>query len=102
MRGWRCVLAGQEGQDCFDFIYDIGIRGIYFLGSWFCQIQTTRLIMFFQPRSKSTPSVGLNLNLLCRSQLYTELRSFYYRLLTDTGCYLAHFSIEGNFCLLGI
>ena len=61
-------LAGQEGQDCFDFIYDIGIRGIYFLGSWFCQIQTTRLIMFFQPRSKSTPSVGLNLNLLCRSQ----------------------------------
>ena len=24
-----CFLAGQESRDCLDFIYDVGIRGIY-------------------------------------------------------------------------
>ena len=24
-----CFLAGQESRDCFDFISDVGIRGIY-------------------------------------------------------------------------
>ena len=31
-RGWKQgdrFLAGQEGRDCFDFISDVGIRGIY-------------------------------------------------------------------------
>ena len=31
-------LAGQESQDWFDFISDVGIRGIYLSGSWYCQI----------------------------------------------------------------
>ena len=52
MRGWKqggMFLAGQESQDCFDFISNVGICGIYLFvsGSWYCQIQTTRLIMFF-------------------------------------------------------
>ena len=32
MRGWKqgdMFLAGQESRDCFDFISDVGIRGIY-------------------------------------------------------------------------
>ena len=32
MCGWKqedMILAGQESQDCFDFISDVGIRGIY-------------------------------------------------------------------------
>ena len=32
MRGWKqgyVLLAGQESRDCFDFISDVGIRGIY-------------------------------------------------------------------------
>ena len=32
MRGWKRVdalLAGQESEDCFEFISDIGICGIY-------------------------------------------------------------------------
>ena len=32
MRGWKhgdMFLAGQESRDCFDFITDVGIRGIY-------------------------------------------------------------------------
>ena len=31
MRGWKqiCVLAGRESRDCFDFISDLEIRGIY-------------------------------------------------------------------------
>ena len=32
MRGWKhgyVFLAGQEIRDCFDFISDVGIRGIY-------------------------------------------------------------------------
>ena len=44
MRGWKqgdMFLAGQESRDCFDFISDVGIRGIY------CKIQKTLLIMFF-------------------------------------------------------
>ena len=51
MRGWKqgdMFLEGQESRDCFDFISDVGFRGIYFsLDYWYCQIQTTRLIMFF-------------------------------------------------------
>ena len=32
MRGWKqgdVFLAGQESLDCFDFISDVGFRGIY-------------------------------------------------------------------------
>ena len=32
MRGWKqgdMFLAGQDSRDCFDFITDVGIRGIY-------------------------------------------------------------------------
>ena len=32
MRGWKqgyMFLAGQESEDCFDFISDVGIRRIY-------------------------------------------------------------------------
>ena len=32
MRGWKqgdMFLARQESRDCFDFISDVGIRGIY-------------------------------------------------------------------------
>ena len=32
MRGWKqgdMFLAWQESRDCFDFISDVGIRGIY-------------------------------------------------------------------------
>ena len=34
MRGWKqgeMFLEGQEGRDRFDFISDVGIRGIYCL-----------------------------------------------------------------------
>ena len=34
MRGWKqgyVFLAGQESRDCFDFISDVGIRGIWLL-----------------------------------------------------------------------
>ena len=52
MRGWKqggMFLAGQERKDCFEFISNVGICGIYLFvsGSWYCQIQTTRLITFF-------------------------------------------------------
>ena len=50
MRGWKqgdLFLAGQESQDCFDFISDVTIgrrdsRYLFVSGSWYCQIQTTR------------------------------------------------------------
>ena len=32
MRGWKqgdMLLAGQESRDCFDFISNVGICGIY-------------------------------------------------------------------------
>ena len=32
MRGWKqgdVILAGQESRDCFGFISDVGICGIY-------------------------------------------------------------------------
>ena len=32
MRGWKqgnSFLSGKESGDCFDFILDVGIRGIY-------------------------------------------------------------------------
>ena len=32
MRGWKqgdMFLSGEESRDCFDFISDVGIRGIY-------------------------------------------------------------------------
>ena len=32
MRGWKqgdIFLAGQESRDCFDFISDLGIHGVY-------------------------------------------------------------------------
>ena len=32
MRGWKqrdMFLAGQESRDWFDFIFDVGIRGVY-------------------------------------------------------------------------
>ena len=32
MCGWKqgdMLLAGQESRDCFDFISDVGIHGIY-------------------------------------------------------------------------
>ena len=30
MRGWKQGdTAGQESRDCFDFISDVGFRGIY-------------------------------------------------------------------------
>ena len=51
MHGWKqgdMFLAGQENRDYFDLISYVGIRGILFVsGPWYCQIQTTRLIMFF-------------------------------------------------------
>ena len=51
MRGWRqgdMILAEQESRDYFDLISDVGIRGIYLsLDYWYCQIQTTSLLMFF-------------------------------------------------------
>ena len=45
MHGWKqgdMFLAGQENQDYFDLISDVGIRGILFVSdTWYCQIQTT-------------------------------------------------------------
>ena len=51
MRGWKqgdMILAGHESRDCYDLISDTGISGILFVsGSWYCQIQIARLLMFF-------------------------------------------------------
>ena len=51
MNGWKqgdMFLAGKKKRVYFDLISDVGIRRILFVsGSWCCQIQTTRLIMFF-------------------------------------------------------
>ena len=39
-------LAGQESRECCIIISDVGIRGIYLSDSWYCQIQTTILMLF--------------------------------------------------------
>ena len=41
------ILVGQEIRECCIFISDVGTRHLFVSGSWYCQIQTTRLIMFF-------------------------------------------------------
>ena len=50
MCGWKqgdMLLAGQESRDCFDFISDVGIHGIYLsLALGTVKIQTTRLIIY--------------------------------------------------------
>ena len=68
MCGWKqgdMILAEQERRDYFDFIYDVGIRGIYLsLDYWYCQIQTTRLLIFF------TRCFATNKSKLCTLAIY--------------------------------
>ena len=60
MRGLKqgvMVMAGQESRDWFDVISDIRDSLYLFVsdsGSRYCQIQTTRLIMFFETVIKIT------------------------------------------------
>ena len=60
MRGWKygdMFLAGQECQDCSNLFLTSGFAVFIVSSSWYCQIQTCKLIMFFRQNDLKNPEM---------------------------------------------